>query len=109
MWCGRCDRRHGVVWFAPSDVWNAVMRGGERGKADEFGFCCPTCFMQLADERGVGNLMWEVRPEVLEVAAKADRLTEALREIKALPARHVSPHAFRIASKALSKSEVTDG
>lgn len=61
MWCDRCGRRHGVVWCAPSDLWNAVMREGDRGKPDEFGFCCPTCFMVLADERGVGNGMWDVR------------------------------------------------
>lgn len=66
MVCDRCERRHGVVWFAPSDIWNAVMRGGDRGKPDEFSFCCPVCFMQLADERGVGNGMWEVRPEVFD-------------------------------------------
>lgn len=65
MWCERCGRRHGVVWFAPSEVWNAVMREGDRGKPDEFGFCCPICFMQLADERGVGTTIWEVRPEVI--------------------------------------------
>lgn len=61
MWCDRCERRHGVVWCAPSDLWNLVMREGDRGKPDEFNFCCPICFMQLADERGVGNRMWDVR------------------------------------------------
>jgi hypothetical protein len=63
MWCDRCERRHGVVWFAPSDIWNAVMREG--GNPDEFGYCCPTCFMQLADERGVGVGMWAVAPDPL--------------------------------------------
>lgn len=63
MWCDRCGQRHDVVWFAPSDIWNAVMRDGERGNPDEFGFCCPSCFMQLADERGVGNRMWKIQPE----------------------------------------------
>lgn len=63
MWCERCGRRHGVVWFAPSEIWNAVMREGDRGKPDEYGMCCPICFMQLADERGVGSGMWEVRAE----------------------------------------------
>lgn len=65
MWCERCGRRHGVVWFAPSEVWNAVMREGVRANPDEFGFCCPICFMQLADERGVGTTIWEVLPEVI--------------------------------------------
>lgn len=65
MWCDRCRRRHGVVWFAPSEIWNAVMRDGDRGNPDEFGFCCPTCFMQLADDRRIGNHMWKIAPEVL--------------------------------------------
>lgn len=65
MWCDRCERRHGVVWSVPSDVWNDVMREGDRGNPDEFNFCCPTCFMQLADERGVGNHMWVVAPDPL--------------------------------------------
>jgi len=63
MWCERCGRRHGVVWFAPSDIWNAVMREGDRGNPDEFGFCCPLCFMQLAEARGIVPTAWEVRPE----------------------------------------------
>lgn len=65
MWCDRCKRFHGVVWYAPSDLWNAVMRDGDRGKPDEFCFCCPTCFIQLADERGVGSGIWVVGEEVL--------------------------------------------
>lgn len=55
MWCDRCERRHGVVWFAPAEIWNAVMREGDRGKPDEFGFCCPTCLMQLATARGIAT------------------------------------------------------
>lgn len=63
MVCDRCHRRHGVVWFADSDLWNAVMREGDRGRPDEFSFCCPTCFMQLATERGLGSAFAvEVRP-----------------------------------------------
>ncbi len=65
MWCERCGVRHGVVWFAPSDLWNTVMRDGDRGKPDEFAFCCPLCFMQLADER-LGPLIFEVRQEVFD-------------------------------------------
>lgn len=65
MWCDRCERRHGVNWCAPSDLWNAVMREGQIGNPDEFGFCCPSCFMELADERGVGNHLWVVVPDPL--------------------------------------------
>lgn len=76
MWCDRCKRRHGVVWSAPSDLWNLVMRAGDRGKPDEFGFCCPICFMQLADERGVGNLMWDVQMWVPEPEMTYDEASE---------------------------------
>lgn len=62
MVCDRCQRRHGVVWFAPSDIWNAVMREGDRANADEYGFCCPICFMTLAKERGVTTSGWLVCP-----------------------------------------------
>ena len=62
MWCERCGQRHGVVWFAPSDLWNAVMRP-VRGKPDEFGFCCPLCFMQLAEER-LGPVVFKVSQEI---------------------------------------------
>lgn len=63
--CDRCGLRHGVVWFAPNDLWNAVMRGGERGNPDEFGFCCPLCFMRLAEER-IGPMVFKVGQEVCE-------------------------------------------
>lgn len=63
MTCDRCGNRHDVVWFAPSDIWNAVMRDGDRGNPDEYSFCCPICFMQLADERGIKNTGWLVIPD----------------------------------------------
>lgn len=62
MVCDRCTRRHNIVWIAPSDIWNEVMRDGNRGNPDEFSFCCPNCFMQLANERGVGSRSWKVSP-----------------------------------------------
>lgn len=62
MVCDRCGRRHGVVWFAPSDIWNAVMRGGDPAAGDEFAFCCPICFMALAGKRGVETTGWLVTP-----------------------------------------------
>jgi hypothetical protein len=64
MVCDRCKRRHDVVWFAPSDVWNRVMRGGDRGNLDRYSFCCPICFIQLAEEAGVESTGWLVTPEV---------------------------------------------
>ena len=65
MVCDRCGQRHGVVWSVPSDVWNAVMRDGDRANPDTYGFCCPTCFMQLADDRQVGVGMWVIAPDPL--------------------------------------------
>ena len=62
MVCDRCHRRHDCVWFAPSDVWNRVMRGGDQAAGDEFPFCCPICFIQLAEERGVETAGWLVTP-----------------------------------------------
>ncbi len=61
MVCDRCGRRHDTIWSAPSDLWNKVMRGGVQGAQDEFEFCCPICFMQLAKER-VGLTGWTVAP-----------------------------------------------
>lgn len=62
MVCDRCHRRHGVVWFAPSDIWNAVMRGGDRAAPDRYSFCCPLCFMQLADAQGLSSTGFLVTP-----------------------------------------------
>jgi hypothetical protein len=71
MVCDRCTRRHGVVWFAPSDIWNAVMR---RDGVDEFPFCCPACFMALAGERGVATTGWLVTPFDDGPVTKADQV-----------------------------------
>lgn len=61
--CQRCGREH-PVWFAPNAAWNPVVRR-ENG-SDEFPFLCPTCFIVLAEERGVmpvGGWLVEPRPE----------------------------------------------
>jgi hypothetical protein len=62
MICDCCQRLHGVVWFAPSDVWNLTMRDGDRGNPDRYSFCCPICFMRLAEEAGVKTTGWLVTP-----------------------------------------------
>ena len=47
--CGRCGGPN-VVWWAPSPLWNAVMRGGDIGGTEDFsGVVCPTCFAVLAE------------------------------------------------------------
>lgn len=47
--CEMCDREY-KVWFAPNELWNAVMRQPDK---HEWSFVCPTCFTLVADERGV--------------------------------------------------------
>lgn len=39
------------VWFALNELWNAVVRRPDG--SDEHPFLCPTCFGNLAVERGV--------------------------------------------------------
>lgn len=53
--CRRCGGPN-VSWFAPSPLWNAVMRDGSINGPQEFDeLICPTCFAVLAEERGVAN------------------------------------------------------
>ena len=53
--CKRCGRGN-VVWFAPSPLWNAVMRGGSIDGEPEFSdLVCASCFMQLAEEQGIAT------------------------------------------------------
>jgi hypothetical protein len=55
--CHRCGRSLSIPWAAPSPLWNAVMRGGSINGDDLFdGIVCPTCFAQLAEERGIADL-----------------------------------------------------
>lgn len=48
--CMICDHEY-PVWFAPNDLWNRVVRRPDG--SDEWPFLCPTCFANLAVERGV--------------------------------------------------------
>lgn len=67
--CHRCGGPN-VVWWAPSPLWNEVMRGGDIGGADEFdGIVCPTCFALLAEERGVAQ-GWKLTAENILVSPK---------------------------------------
>jgi hypothetical protein len=56
-YCGNCGRDD-PVWHAPNDLWNTVV-------GSEAGTLCPTCFIDLAEERGVVPTAWRVAPEVL--------------------------------------------
>lgn len=54
-WCGRPN----VTWFAPSLLWNRVVRkDGEQGDP----MLCPVCFIIAAEADGVDAAAWEVRP-----------------------------------------------
>jgi hypothetical protein len=59
--CDLCDRDY-PVWFAPHDVWNAVVR---QGGVDEWAFLCPLCFSLIADERrpDLAPTGWILHPE----------------------------------------------
>ncbi|HCT81110.1 MAG TPA: hypothetical protein DGT23_31985 [Micromonosporaceae bacterium] len=56
---GHCHRCGGpnLPWSAPSPLWNEVMRCGDiNGGPEPFsGIICPTCFMLLAQEAGIGS------------------------------------------------------
>lgn len=43
--CQRCGARN-TVWFAPNDLWNKVMGGGD------IDIVCPECFRKLCREMG---------------------------------------------------------
>lgn len=64
--CRRCGGPN-VSWFAPSPLWNAVMRGGSIDGPWEFGeLICPTCFCVLAEERGVA-CDWRLHAQAIKV------------------------------------------
>lgn len=51
--CSRCGGVNPTPWHAPSPLWNAVMRRDDG--LPEYGFCCPRCFIEVAQERGIGG------------------------------------------------------
>ena len=53
--CKRCGRGN-TLWFAPSPLWNAVMRGGSiDGEPLYDDLVCATCFMEIAEEKGIAD------------------------------------------------------
>ena len=56
--CQRCSRGN-ATWFAPSALWNAVMR--DESGDDRYHFVCPLCFVDLAAEKGV-DVIWQFAP-----------------------------------------------
>jgi hypothetical protein len=64
--CRRCLGPN-ITWSAPSPLWNAVMRGGSINGDDEFGgIVCPTCFGDLAEQRGIART-WRLTADVVLV------------------------------------------
>jgi hypothetical protein len=63
-WCRRCQGPN-VVWFAPSPLWNMVMRGNDiNGEPLHDDLVCMACFVELASEVGVvGTWRLNVSPE----------------------------------------------
>jgi hypothetical protein len=100
--CQLCDREY-TVWFAPSNIWNAVMRGGVRANPDEYPFVCPTCFALLAEERGIQTTGWRLAPE----ESSAEREVRGLRaELKRLRERTVKARGSLALAEQL-QDEVT--
>jgi hypothetical protein len=53
--CKRCGRGNSV-WFAPSPLWNAVMRDGSiDGEPKYNDLVCASCFIHLAEEQGIAT------------------------------------------------------
>jgi hypothetical protein len=64
--CRRCGAEN-PAWFAPSPLWNAVMRGGSINGPWEYDeIICATCFSVLAEERGVASI-WKLTAERVNV------------------------------------------
>lgn len=64
--CERCGHEN-AVWFAPSPLWNAVMRGGCINGEPLFGdMVCAACFMSLAQAAGIAE-RFRVSAEVVNV------------------------------------------
>lgn len=57
--CEECGCKN-VTWFAPSDIWNAVVRTLYRNPDP---MLCPTCFIRRAEAAGYNADPWKVAPE----------------------------------------------
>ena len=64
--CQRCGRFN-PVWTAPSPLWNFVMRGGSINGIERYCVVCPSCFVLLAEERGVLATGWRLTASNLEM------------------------------------------
>lgn len=56
--CQECNQPN-VVWFAPNNLWNAVVR--PNGEPDRV--LCPNCFIRQAEAKGFTRSAWKVEEE----------------------------------------------
>jgi len=97
--CEICDRDY-PVWFAPSDLWNRVIRGGTKGGDEMYAFLCPTCFATLAEIAGVETTGWMLTTEQPDVSALHIERSNLLSELAAAEARAVRAEAERAELRA---------
>lgn len=80
--CYRCGRTC-AIWFAQSPLWNAVIRGGSIAGDPEFhDMVCASCFMELAEERGIATRFRVIAEEVtveLETVTPSGRVWDETR------------------------------
>ncbi len=60
-----------MIWFAPSDLWNAA-----HGPYD---ILCPVCFVSLAEATGIKPTAWRIAPEMHATEATATAYEDAMR------------------------------
>ena len=64
--CEDCQRDY-VVWFAPNELWNRVVRSKYLATPEPF--LCPTCFTVRCDATGVEYTAFELRVETPATSA----------------------------------------
>lgn len=76
--CQRCGGPNVAAWFAPSPLWNLVMRGNNIDGEARFGdTVCPACFIRCAEEAGVSGtwkLTVDPAPEGLVLSTPSGRV-----------------------------------
>jgi hypothetical protein len=82
--CRRCGGEN-VLWFAPSPLWNLVMRGNDiNGDALFHDLVCVRCFIVLASEAGVAGkwrLSVDPEPDGLICETPSGRIWNAARNL----------------------------
>jgi len=58
--CMKCGSEN-ITWFAPSPLWNAVMR-------DPYleSIVCPVCFVKYSEQKLGKRTAWSLTPEVID-------------------------------------------